>query len=88
MRIQGNSIGLGRDGVTRLDNGAEAIALLNRAASKMIGGGPFGARNVLANSARGVWLSDPGTAGNLISFSGFAGIELYDNPTIANLLQA
>jgi predicted chitinase len=80
IEIQGNTIGLARDGVTSLGNGYSGILLAGSTWSGAdgapsnisIGGTALSDRNVISSNGNyGIWISDPGTSkisvlGNLI----------------------
>ena len=85
--IQGNNIGVGADGLTKLGNVLEGIALLNGSASNLIGGTSAAARNILSgNSAHGVWIGDPGTIGNLVQGNNI-GVAADGTTAVSNLLE-
>jgi hypothetical protein len=65
--IQGNFIGLNSSGRAPMPNGFAGLALWNGASSNLIGGSLPGAANVIsANGTYGLYLSDPGTFGNVV----------------------
>lgn len=85
--IQGNNIGVGVDGLTKLGNGLEGIVLLNGSASNLIGGTSAAARNILSgNGTRGIYISDPGTTGNLVQGNNI-GVAADGVTAVSNLLE-
>ena len=65
--VQGNYIGTDSTGSAALSNVNDGIGIANGAAGNTIGGTASGAGNVISgNSARGVYISDPGTNNNLV----------------------
>ncbi|HEX4265463.1 MAG TPA: M12 family metallopeptidase [Verrucomicrobiae bacterium] len=85
--VQGNNIGVGADGLTRLGNGVEGIVMLNGAASNLIGGTSPAARNILSgNGTRGVWISDPGTIGNVVQ-GNYIGVGADGVTAVSNLFE-
>src|SRR5262249_45354988 len=93
--IQGNNIGVGADGMTKVGNGSAGlggmgVAIVNAAANNNIGGTATGAGNSIANNlGAGVLVgveptipdfgANPGGAGNIISENS---IFNNDGPTI------
>jgi hypothetical protein len=85
--LQGNYVGVGADGHTRLGNGLEGIVMLNGASSNLVGGTVAGARNVSSgNGTRGVWISDAGTAGNLVQ-GNYVGVAADGVTAVSNVLE-
>jgi hypothetical protein len=64
--VEGNFIGVGRNGASEVANGAGAL-ISNGAQNNTVGGAAAGAGNVLSgNFTRGVWITDTNTDGNLV----------------------
>jgi parallel beta-helix repeat protein len=65
--VEGNYIGTDSTGLTGLGNGFEGIVLFDASVSNQIGGATAGQGNVIGNNTyHGIYLSDAGTAGNVI----------------------
>jgi titin len=65
--LQGNLIGTNAASTAALPNTFDGIAVINAASNNTIGGTVPAAGNVLSGNGRfGVYLSDPGTTGNLV----------------------
>jgi titin len=65
--VEGNFIGSDLSGSKPLGNGASGVAIFNGASNNLIGGAGAAAGNTISgNSGYGVYISDSGTAGNVV----------------------
>lgn len=86
-RIQGNNIGVGANGLTRLGNRLEGVVIRNGACSNDIGGTSLFFGNVLSgNGTRGVWISDAGTVGNRVQ-ANYIGVGIDGVTAVSNLME-
>ncbi len=65
--VEGNFIGTDKSGSKRLGNGASGVAIFTGASNNLVGGTGAAAGNTISGgSGAGVYISDPGTTGNLV----------------------
>ncbi len=64
--VQGNYMGLGRDGNTSVGIGASGLVVNGGSSDNQIGGTTARARNVFAGGSQGVLIDDPGTENNSV----------------------
>ncbi len=82
--IAGNLIGTNVAGTAAVANGADGVDLVGGATANTVGGITPAARNVISgNEGQGVWVSDSGTANNIVA-GNFIGTDITGTVAIGN----
>lgn len=81
--IQGNYVGINKDGNADLGNGNFGVVIAVGATNNTVGGTVTGARNVVSGNAKGVVITGAGSAGNLIQ-GNFIGTNALGTGSLGN----